>query len=162
MCLALCMVLPFLTGMVPVVGKTLCPMHIPVLLCGALCGPVWGAVVGVIAPILRGVLFGTPELIPTGLSMAAELFGYGLFMGLGVRLLPKKLPFFYASLIFAMLMGRIMGGVSKIILLTSGIIENYSFALFISGYFVNSLPGAAVQLLLIPPIIYALRKAKIA
>lgn len=38
-CLALCMVLPFLTGQIPEIGSMLCPMHIPVLLCGFVCGP---------------------------------------------------------------------------------------------------------------------------
>ena len=33
-CLALCLVLPFLTGQIPQIGAALSPMHIPVLLCG--------------------------------------------------------------------------------------------------------------------------------
>ena len=37
-CLALAIVLPFLTGQIPQIGNALCPMHIPVLLCGFLCG----------------------------------------------------------------------------------------------------------------------------
>ena len=32
--LAMAYVLPFLTGQIPEVGSMLCPMHIPVLLCG--------------------------------------------------------------------------------------------------------------------------------
>ena len=36
--LALAMVLPFITGQIPEIGKALSPMHIPVLLCGFLCG----------------------------------------------------------------------------------------------------------------------------
>ena len=52
-CLALCMVLPFLTGQIPQIGSALSPMHIPVLLCGFLCGPAYAAVVGLIAPLLR-------------------------------------------------------------------------------------------------------------
>lgn len=43
LCLALCLVLPFLTGQIPQIGGMLCPMHFPVLLCGFLCGPWWGA-----------------------------------------------------------------------------------------------------------------------
>lgn len=38
MCLALCLVLPFLTGQIREIGSMLCPMHLPVLLCGFLCG----------------------------------------------------------------------------------------------------------------------------
>ena len=48
-CLALCLVLPFLTGQIPEVGSMLLPMHLPVLLCGFLCGGPWGAAVGFIA-----------------------------------------------------------------------------------------------------------------
>ena len=34
MFLALGLVLPFFTGQIPQIGNALCPMHIPVLLCG--------------------------------------------------------------------------------------------------------------------------------
>ena len=50
LCLALALVLPFLTGQIPQIGSALCPMHIPVLLCGFLCGWPWGLAVGFIAP----------------------------------------------------------------------------------------------------------------
>ena len=43
LCLALCMVLPLLTGQIPQIGKALSPMHIPVLLCGFLCTPMRSA-----------------------------------------------------------------------------------------------------------------------
>lgn len=38
MFLALAFVMPFLTGQIPQIGSMLCPMHIPVLLCGFFCG----------------------------------------------------------------------------------------------------------------------------
>ena len=41
-CLALAYVLPFLTGQIPEIGSRLCPLHIPVLLCGFICGPWYG------------------------------------------------------------------------------------------------------------------------
>ena len=52
-CLALCMVLPFLTGQIPQIGSALSPMHLPVLLCGFLCGPVYALAVGAAAPTAR-------------------------------------------------------------------------------------------------------------
>ena len=67
--LALAMVLPFLTGQIPQIGQALCPMHIPVLLCGFLCGPWYALAVGAIAPVLRFALFGMPPLVPTGAAM---------------------------------------------------------------------------------------------
>ena len=74
--LALALVLPLLTGQIPRIGNMLCPMHLPVMLCGYLCGPVWGTCVGLIAPLLRFVLFGAPEIMPRGLAMSAELAAY--------------------------------------------------------------------------------------
>ena len=53
MFLALAYVMPFLTGQIPEIGSMLCPMHIPVLLCGFICGWPWGLLVGLIAPLLR-------------------------------------------------------------------------------------------------------------
>ena len=51
--LALAYVMPFLTGQIPEIGAMLCPLHIPVLLCGFFCGWPWGLAVGFIAPLLR-------------------------------------------------------------------------------------------------------------
>ena len=79
LCLALCLVLPFITGQIREIGNMLCPMHLPVLLCGFLCGWPYGLAIGFIAPLLRSVLFGMPPLFPTALAMAFELAGYGFF-----------------------------------------------------------------------------------
>ena len=71
-CLALCMLLPFLTGQIPQIGSALSPMHIPVLLAGFLCGPWWAMAVGFVAPMLRHVWLGMPPLI-TAIAMSFEL-----------------------------------------------------------------------------------------
>lgn len=52
--LAIGLVLPFITMQIPAVGKMLCPMHIPVLLCGYICGWPYGLIVGFVTPLLRG------------------------------------------------------------------------------------------------------------
>ena len=75
--LALAMVLPFITGQIPEIGKMLSPMHIPVLLCGFLCGWPWGLAVGFVAPLLRSVVFGMPAMFPGAVAMAFELAVYG-------------------------------------------------------------------------------------
>ena len=90
-CLALCLLLPFLTGQIPQVGSMLCPMHIPVLICGLACGWPYGLVVGLIAPIFRSLLFGMPPLFPTATAMAFELAAYGAISGILYLLLPKKI-----------------------------------------------------------------------
>lgn len=79
LCLALAMVLPFLTGQVPKIGSMLCPMHIPALLCGFLCGWPWGLAVGFLSPLLRS-MFGMPP-IWVAIPMAFEMATYGAVSG---------------------------------------------------------------------------------
>ncbi|MBQ3155641.1 MAG: ECF transporter S component [Clostridia bacterium] len=157
-CLALCMVLPFLTGQIPEIGSMLCPMHIPVLLCGFLCGPAWGAVVGAIAPLLRFALFGMPPLMPTGAAMCFELAAYGAVAGLLYRALPRSTRSVYLSLIAAMLCGRILWGIVRV-LLTGVTGSPFTWAAFLSGAFTSAVPGMILHLLLIPVIVLALERA---
>ncbi|MBQ8557050.1 MAG: ECF transporter S component [Clostridia bacterium] len=157
-CLALCMVLPFLTGQIPEIGSMLCPMHIPVLLCGFLCGPAWAAIVGAIAPLLRFALFGMPPLFPTGMAMAFELAAYGAVSGLLYRVLPRRAVNVYVALIGAMLAGRIVWG--AVMLILSGVTGSaFTFAAFLAGAFTNAVPGMILHILLIPVIVLAVEKA---
>ena len=156
-CLALCMVLPFLTGQIPQIGSALSPMHIPVLLGGFLCGPVWAAAVGFIAPLLRFALFGMPPIFPTGLAMSFELMVYGLVSGGLYACLPKRTGSIYASLLAAMLAGRIVWGVMMAVLMgLSG--GTFTFAAFVAGAFTNAIPGIIVHIVLIPVLVMALKK----
>ena len=107
--LALALALPFLTGQIPQIGSALSPMHIPVLLCGFVCGWPWGLAVGFVAPLLRTALFGMPPIL-TSVAMAFELAAYGACSGALYRLLPKRTPYLYVSLLAAMVLGRIVWG----------------------------------------------------
>ena len=158
LCLALALVLPFLTGQIPQVGSALCPMHIPVLLCGFLCGWPWGLAVGFIAPLLRSVLFGMPPMIPGAVAMAFELATYGAVAGFLYRKFPKTIPGIYASLVIAMIAGRIVWGIAKLILCRIMGTEFVYFA-SVADAFVTALLGIGVQLVLIPAIVYAMNKA---
>ncbi|MBQ6513162.1 MAG: ECF transporter S component [Clostridia bacterium] len=158
LCLALALVLPFLTGQILQIGSALCPMHIPVLLCGFLCGWPWGLAVGFIAPLLRSVIFGMPPMIPTALAMAFELATYGALAGFLYRKFPKTIPGIYASLLIAMICGRLVWGVVRLIL--AGVQGNgFTFAMFLSGAITTAIPGIIAQLVLIPAIVYAMEKA---
>ena len=160
LCLALCIVLPFLTGQIPEIGNALSPMHIPVLLCGFICGAPWGAAAGFVAPLLRFALFGMPPLFPTGLAMAFELAAYGFFSGLLYKICPKKNGFVYFSLIASMLLGRVVWG--AVMALIAGLGKtSFGFAAFIAGAFTNALPGIVCHIVLIPIIVIALKKAKL-
>ncbi len=155
--LALTYILPILTGNVPQVGSMLLPMHIPVLLCGFLCGAPWGLAVGLVAPIMRSVLTGGfPPMFPTAVAMAFELAAYGFVAGFVYRRMPKKPVSAYIALIAAMLCGRAVWGMVMAVLMMNG--EGFTFAAFVAGAFANALPGIVVQLILVPPVVLALRK----
>ena len=158
--LALAYVLPFLTGQIPEIGSMLCPMHLPVLLCGFICGPLWGALVGVIAPLFRSFTLGMPPLFPTALCMAFELAAYGAMAGLMHKILPKKKPYIYCSLGLSMLVGRLVWGAAMFIFLgISG--GSFTFAAFLAGAITNAIPGIAVQIILIPILVMVLDNPKI-
>ena len=159
--LALAYVLPYLTGQIPEVGSMLCPMHIPVLLCGFICGWPWGLAVGFIAPIMRSFLTGGfPPLFPTAVCMAFELAAYGAIAGLMHRILPRKKPYIYCSLLIAMVTGRLVWGAAMFACMgISG--GSFTFAAFLAGAITNAIPGIVVQLVLIPIIVMFLDNTKI-
>ena len=156
--LALCMVLPFLTGQIPDIGSMLLPMHIPVLLCGLLCGWRWGMVVGATAPVLRSLIFTMPPLYPVALAMAVEMAVYGAVIGLLFGRLPRRgLTSLYACLISAMLAGRLAWGGAQLLLLGLGG-KSFTVAAFFAGAVTSALPGIVLQLVLIPALMLALEK----
>lgn len=160
MFLALGLVLPFLTGQIPEFGSMLLPMHIPILLCGMIVGGPWGLAVGFICPLLRSFLFSMPPLYPAAVSMAFELATYGFVSGVFYsKMKSKGTAGIYISLIAAMLLGRVIWGVSRWIMMAFG--TQFSIALFLAGGFTGAIPGIILQLILIPIILIALRKAKL-
>jgi len=159
-CLALCMVLPFLTGQIQQIGNALSPMHIPVLLCGFLCGWPYALVVGVVAPLLRFALFGMPPIFPIGIAMSFELAAYGVIAGVLYRKLPKK-PFnVYVSLVGAMLGGRIVWGLVRFAMALLFKVE-FSLTMFFAGAFITAIPGIICHIVLIPIIVLAMERAKL-
>ncbi len=161
-CIALAMVLPLFLGQVQIFMQGVSPMHIPAFLCGFLCGPWYGLAVGIISPLLRSLVFSMPKLYPTAIAMAFELGTYGLLTGLFYKVF-KKMNFWprtYISLILAMIIGRIVGGLSQAVLLGfRG--EGYGFSTFVTAYFVNTSVGIVIHLILVPLILFALKKAKL-
>lgn len=161
-CIALAMVLPLFLGQVQIFMQGVSPMHIPAFLCGFLCGPWYGLAVGIISPLLRSLVFSMPKLYPTAIAMAFELGTYGLLTGLFYKVFMKMnfWPRTYISLILAMIIGRIVGGLCQAVLLGfRG--EGYGFSAFITAYFVNTSVGIVIHLILVPLILFALKKAKL-
>jgi hypothetical protein len=96
-----------------------------------------------------------PLLFPVAVYMATELATYGLVSGLLVH---KCHPLL--TLIVAMLCGRVVLGVSQFILLG---LTGTPFALgtFLTTAFITGLPGILLQLILIPTLLYTLKKTSI-
>lgn len=156
--MALGIVLPFLTGQIQQIGNMLLPMHIPVLLCGFICGWQYGLAVGLVTPLLRSALFGMPPLMPTAAAMAVELAVYGVMTGILYEKLPKKTLYIYVSLLGAMIAGRAAWGIVGIPLY--GIAgSGFTAQIFMAGALFNAIPGIILQIVLIPVIIIALKKA---
>ena len=158
--LALALILPFFTGQIPQIGSMLCPMHLPVMLCGFVCGGGWGAAVGFVAPLLRYLLFQMPPIYPTGLAMAFEMAVYGFVCGwLYLRLSGKKWRI-YPALLSAMVLGRVVWGIVRLIL--AGLsAQSFTLAAFISGALLTAVPGIVIQLILVPLLVTALERARV-
>lgn len=158
--LSLALVLPFFTGQIPEIGNMLLPMHLPVLLAGFMVGGPSAMMVGAVAPLLRSVIWGMPPMFPKAIGMAFELAAYGLVSGLLYSKSKKDTKSIYVSLIIAMIAGRIVWGVVSLALY--GIMGNvFTVAIFMTEAFANAVPGIILQLVLIPLLVTALKKAKI-
>ena len=131
-------------------------MHIPIFLCGFICGGLWGGIVGFIAPLLRSICFGMPALYPNAIAMAFELASYGLVSGILYKLLYKKKGGIFVSLILVMLIGRVVWGLSSLVL-WAFMGETFTFILFIKGAFIDSFIGIIFHLLIIPPIMQVVK-----
>ena len=160
MFLAISFVMPFLTGQIQQIGNMLCPMHIPVILCGFVCGGPWGLAVGFIAPLLRSLTLGMPPMYPVAFAMAFELATYGLMSGILYRAFPKKKGYIYCSLIISMIIGRLVWGAVQFCCMGLDP-SKFGFAAFWTGAVVNALPGIILQIVLIPIVIMLLEKTKL-
>lgn len=158
MFVAIGVLLPFLTGQIQQIGNMLLPMHIPVFLCGLICGWEYGAAIGFILPLLRSFLFIMPPLYPNAVAMSVELLTYGLVAGLLYSHSRWQCVIaLYRSLIIAMIAGRVVWGITEIILLGIGG-NTFTWEAFIAGALLNSIPGIILQLILIPAVMVALNR----
>ncbi len=159
MFIAFCVILPMAFHAVGL-GSTFAPMHIPVLMCGLISGGAYGLICGMIGPVLSSVITGMPgtAMLP---SMVPELMAYGLVAGLLMKHVRtgKLYADLYISLGAAMLIGRVVAGIAKMLLFMGG--EGYSLGLWISAHFVTAAPGIICHLVVIPILISTLMRAKL-
>lgn len=159
--LALGIVMPFLTAQIPEVGSMLLPMHIPVLICGFACGWQYGLVVGLVVPVLRSMMYTMPPMFPTAVCMAFELAAYGGITGLIYgNMKNHDMKSVYLALIVAMIGGRIVWGVARLIF--AGVSGNgFTAGMFLAGAFTTAVPGIILQLVLVPIVVVGLRRARV-
>ena len=159
--LALCWLLPLLTGQLQTLGQMLLPMHLPVMIGGFVLGSFWGLVIGFLGPLTRSLIFGMPVMYPMAVGMAFELAAYGFFCGVLHKAFRKtKYLRSYGALIISMILGRLVWAIARLVML--GIVQTpFTWKIFITTEFVNAWPGMLLQLLIVPPVVNALKKARV-
>lgn len=158
MMIALGLVLPAVIRMIPSGGILFSPMHIAPLLCGMVVGPYQAVLTGILCPILNNMLFGMPQG-NTLIGMCFELPVYGFAVGILMRALKgkKESVRVYGSLLVAMLLGRVVGGIIQALLLGGA----YTFQIWVTSYFISTAPAIMIHLILLPSVYFALKKARI-
>jgi niacin transporter len=158
--MALGLVLSTAFHFLPVSGLIFLPMHIPILICGLICGAGYGVACGVAVPLLSHLVLGMPPafILP---QMVFELAAYGLVAGLLIRFVQTKNSYanIYIALIGAMLLGRIVFGVANVFYFQTGA---YTMNAWLAAAFMTALPGIIIQIVMIPALVIALRKANLA
>ncbi len=92
--------------------------------------------------------------------MAVELLTYGVASALFYRYLPKKPLGIYVSLLSAQFFGRLAWGAVQYLLSVFDHSNPFYLEFIIAQTLANSLPGIAIQLLLIPPVVWAMQRAR--
>lgn len=158
-CTALCTVLPLALHVIPRAGSVLSPMHIPVFLCGLTCGGGFGLLCGAVGPVISSLVTGMPgpAYLP---GMVVELAVYGLVAGGMMRFVRsgRWVVDVYASLLTAMVLGRIAGGMANAFIFHLG---EYSVAIWVASYITGTLPGMGLHLVLVPAVWAALVRARL-
>lgn len=156
--LALAFVLPYFTGQLQAIGRMLSPLHIPAMLSAFVLPLPWAVLVSFIIPIIRSAIFTMPPMVPMALTMAFEMATYALVIGLLNKRLGNDWLKIIIKLVIAMVLGRIVYIIAFYLLLLT-MNGQFNFQAVVYGLTVEGLPGIIVQLLLIPPIVLALKKA---
>ncbi|HBC45734.1 MAG TPA: hypothetical protein DCZ43_01670 [candidate division Zixibacteria bacterium] len=138
---AAAVVLPSVAHLAGAPVRLLLPMHWPVILAAVVYGWRGGALVGAVSPIASYAISGypLPMILP---SMIAELFTYGLVIGL----LRERLRLnSYLSVAIGLLTGRIVFIITAIV--TGGAIINSTY---LTAAMLPGLAAAICQLALLP------------
>lgn len=150
--LATGILLPMVFHMFGMTGPIVLPMHIPVLIGGFLLSPVLALLLGMVTPVISGLLTGMPVMFPMSIIMAFELGTYGLIASLARRKLKLSI---IPSLIISMVAGRISAGLIVAVLAQLFNLQMNPLV-FVKGAIITGVPGIIIQLIFIPPLVYAI------
>lgn len=159
--LALGIILPMvfhLTG-VPQSGMVFLPMHIPVLLTGFFLGPFYGLAIGILAPVISFLLTNMPTAARLPFMML-ELASYGAVSGFIYHRIIKYKYCIMISLMSAMIAGRLIYGIA--LWVAAGLFHIpcggpiAAWKATIVGIY-----GILIQLLIIPSVVYAMKKGEL-
>lgn len=145
--LALGILFPMLFHLLGLPGQVLLPMHVPIFLGALTLGPISGFIVGILTPILSSLLTGMPPMIPMVPIMVFELAAYGFFAGFLYEKYPKNV---FIPLITAMIIGRIVAGITAWSVFNIFNMDEINILTYISSSFVKGLPGIIMSLVLVP------------
>lgn len=140
-------------GVEKAIGEIILPMHFPVILVGVLAGPYAGLITGLMGPLTSSLLTGMPGMVKLPFMMI-ELGAYGLVAGL---LRNTRLNMVLKVLI-AQFVGRVIRAIAIIIAVSGFGNPNLEIAAIIPGY-VKGIIGIALELALIPLIMWGINKA---
>lgn len=134
------------------------PMYLPVLIGGCLLGREWGLMAGALSPVVSFIItnaFGNPMPAAVRLPyMIAELAVFAFVAGSFSNLIMKNRWFAFPAVISAQLIGR------GIFLASAAIFQNFGGLKFamVAGQVKTGLLGLAVQAVIVPLIVIALRE----
>ena len=151
-CTALCVVLTMAFRALPGGGAIYGPLVLPVLVCALVCGAGRGALCAVLGVTLSAVINGSPTAV-----LFIPVLCVCLCCAASAGLVAGRAPFgeraTYAAVPTGLLLGRAVGGAVEAAFFAP---RMPAFAAWAAGYFVASLPGLIVMLVLVPTLVRAL------
>ena len=157
MCAALCIVLPQALRVIPGTDGVYGLIRMPVLLCTFACGMGSGFVCALLGLLLSLVVAGLPTAVMLPVILV-ECFAASLVLALMKKLLSFRKVSADVSLCFAVVIpaGRLVGGCISALLFAGESLVPYFWT---GGYFLISLPGMLIEMVLLPIVVNALIRA---
>ena len=155
--LAIGILVPMIFHIFGVAGQAFLPMHIPIIIGGYILAPQLAFILGLLTPFLSSFLTAMPVLFPIAVIMMVELSFYALTISVLTKVFKQNTM---VSLVIAMVVGRIMAGLTVYCLVLLFNIKMKPI-LYVKAALITGMPGIIIQLILIPVLLHALKKSKI-